>query len=67
MVFGRRSKTTPEQLKAQADRKQYLRKYWDEFYNSLEVGDKVYAPLWDKEGLVEEVCQDFQSGIWITK
>ena len=61
MVFRRWSKASPEQLRYEADRKQYLDKYWKEFYEGFEVGDRVYAPLWDKEGLVEDVCRDFIS------
>ena len=58
MVFRRRAEALADQL-AYNDRKQYLKKYWKEFYESFNIGDKVYAPLWDKEGLVEEVCEDF--------
>jgi len=59
MVFGRRSEALAEQLRDQADRNQYLNKYWNDFHTAFNIGDKVYAPLWDKEGLVEEVCEDF--------
>jgi len=58
MVFGRRSETLADELERR-DRKEYLKKYWEEFYNTFEIGDKAYSPLWDKEGIVEEVCQDF--------
>ena len=59
MVFRQRAEALAEQLRDQADRQQYLNKYWKEFYDTFEIGDKAYAPLWDKVGIVEEVCQDF--------
>jgi hypothetical protein len=55
MVFGRRSKAPTNELNNWSE---ILDVYW-EFLEALDIGTKVYLPLWDKEGLVEEVCQDF--------
>ena len=70
MVFGFRTKATPEQLKAQADHKQYVKRYGQKYLQAnFEEGEEVYAPLWDKIytlldleddwlAVVEEECEE---------
>ena len=49
MVFGRRSKATPEQLKVQLDHEQYAKKYGQKYLQAnFEEGEEVYSPLWNK-------------------
>ena len=55
MVFGRRTETPAEQLNRWD---LVLDKYW-EFLESLECGTKVYVPLWDKEGEIADVIEQY--------
>ena len=49
MVFGRRSKATPEQIKVQLDHEQYAKKYGQKYLQAnFEEGEEVYSPLWNK-------------------
>ena len=49
MVFGFRTKATPEQLKAQADHEQYVKRYGQKYLQAnFEEGEEVYSPLWNK-------------------
>ena len=54
MVFGRRSKTSTDDLDNWSE---ILDVYW-EFLESLERGTKVYLPLWDKEGHIADVMEE---------
>ena len=54
MVFGRRSKTSTDDLDNWSE---ILDVYW-EFLESLEIGTKVYLPLWDKEGHIADVMEE---------
>ena len=58
MVFGRRTKATAKQLAWQADNDEYIKVYGD-FLEKLECGTKVYVPLWDKEGTIEDWSEDY--------
>ncbi len=58
MVFRRRSKAATEQLAYQADNDEYMKVYGD-FLDKLECGTKVYVPLWDKEGTIEDWSEDY--------
>jgi hypothetical protein len=49
MVFRRRAETTTNELNR-----------WDlEYLQSLECGTKVYVPLWDKEGEIADVIEQY--------
>ena len=49
MVFGKRSKTSAEQLRMWADHEQYAKKYGQKYLQqNYKEGDRVYSPLWDK-------------------
>lgn len=54
MVFGRRSKASTNELNNWSE---ILDVYW-EFLESLEVGTKVYLPLWDKEGHIADIMEE---------
>ena len=55
MVFRRRTETTTNELNRWD---LVLDKYW-EFLQSLECGTKVYVPLWDKEGEIADVIEQY--------
>jgi len=54
MVFGRRSKTSTDDLDNWSE---ILDVYW-EFLESLDCGTRVYLPLWDKEGKIADVIEE---------
>jgi len=54
MVFGRRSKTSTDDLDNWSE---ILDVYW-EFLESLDCGTRVYLPLWDKEGEIADVIEE---------
>ncbi len=54
MVFGRRSKTSTDDLDNWSE---ILDVYW-EFLESLDCGTKVYLPLWDKEGEIADIMEE---------
>lgn len=55
MVFRRRTETPTNELNPW---ELVLDKYW-EFLESLECGTKVYVPLWDKEGEIADVIEQY--------
>ena len=54
MVFGRRSKTSTDDLDNWSE---ILDVYW-EFLEGLDCGTKVYLPLWDKEAHIADVMEE---------
>ena len=72
MVLGFRTKTTPEQLKVQADHEQYAKKYGQKYLQeNFEEGEEIYSPLWDKtytlldleDDWLAVVEEDYEDGI----
>ena len=54
MVFGRRTKVSTNDLDNWSE---ILDVYW-EFLEALDIGTKVYLPLWDKEGEIADVMEE---------
>ena len=55
MVFGRRSKTTTNEL----NRYDLVKEVYREFLEGLDCDTKVYVPLWGRKGVVVDVIEQY--------